>query len=340
MKKFLVKGLMLVSMLIIAVPFGFAGAEISKSAIPVPPAVASLPTITPEPWVKVSDNPGVFLEGPAFDKKGNLYVSSIFEGRIIKITPSKKLSTVYTDPKLQPDGIAIHKDGRLFVACLSTKIVAMNPDGTNVTEIKARFEGKPVVPNDLVFDNKGNLYVTDFIGTIAAPAGGVYRFSADFNTVKPVVQNLAGANGIGIAPPQVANVPGDIVLWASETGRGSLLRIETQPDGITLSHIAGLTYPYHFTGFPGPDSMAIDGAGNVYQALVFQGRVLILNRQGIPLANVLVPGREQAKQIVTANLAFKPGTDEVYMTTGGMGGAWIYKFKGLAPGMPMFSHQK
>lgn len=340
MKKLLMTNVALVGILMLTVSIGFAGPMISKSAIPVPPELASLPTITPEPWAKVSDNPGVFLEGPAFDRNGNLYVSSLFEGRIIKITPKKEVSTVYADPKLMPDGIAIHKDGRLFVACLSQKIVAMNPDGTNLTEIKARFEGKPVVPNDLVFDQKGNLYITDFIGTIGAPAGGVYRISADFKTVQPVVQNLAAANGIAIAPPEVANVPGDVVLWASETGRGALLRIETQPDGVTLAHIAGLTYPYHFTGFPGPDSMAVDSAGNVYQALVFQGRVLILNRQGIPLANVLVPGRDQAKQIVTANLAFKPGTDEVYLTAGGNGGAWIYKFKGLAPGIQMFSHQK
>ena len=38
-------------------------------------------------------------------------------------------------------------------------------------------------------------------------------------------------------------------------------------------------------------------------------------------------------------IAFKPGTDEVYIMAGGEGGAWIYKFRGLAQGLKLYSHQ-
>jgi lactonase len=73
--------------------------------------------------------------------------------------------------------------------------------------------------------------------------------------------------------------------------------------------------------------------------LVRQGRALILNSQGIPVANVLVPGRDEGENLGTTNLAFKPGTNEAFITAFGTDGAWIYAFRGLAEGLKLFSHQ-
>ena len=75
------------------------------------------------------------------------------------------------------------------------------------------------------------------------------------------------------------------------------------------------------------------------RALIFQGRFLILSPTGIPIAQVLIPGRDEGKLLRTTNIAFKPGTDQAYVTVSGKGGAWIYKFKGLAKGLTLFSHQ-
>ncbi len=311
---------------------GYADSTISKSLVPLPPSLKNLPKIKADPWLQV--DPGdLFLEGPAFDRNGNLFVSSIFDNRILKITPDKQVSTVLKQDGLLPDGIAIHKDGRLFLACLSGKIVAVNPDGSNMTEIRVKYNGFPKSANDLVFDSKGNLYVTDFIGTVSDPKGGVYRYSSDLKTIKPIFQNLASANGIGLFPK------GNI-LWVSETCRNALHRIQLLKDGITINPVAGAGIPYRFTGGPGGcDSLALDVDGNVYQAIIFQGRFLILNNRGIPVAQVLMPGRDKGKLLRTTNVAFKPGTNEVYVTVSGAGGAWIYKFRGLAKGLKLFSHQ-
>jgi lactonase len=332
MRKIYFIGVLVIMMWLAVLPITFAAPTISSSAVPVPPDLAGLPNIVPEAWVQIEDSPQTFLEGPAFDRAGNLFVSSVFDGRIFRITPDKKVTTIVNQQGLMPDGIAIHKDGRLFIACLTGKIMTINPDGSNLTAIEAKFQGKPQSANDLVFDQKGNFYVTDFTGTVSKPTGGVYRFSADLTKVQPVVENLASANGVRLS------AEGN-VLWVSETARNALLRLELQSDGISLVPITGNTYPYHFTGFPGPDSLALDQKGNVYQALIFQGRVQILNRSGIPLANVLLPDRDKGKHLGVTNLAFKPGTDQVYMTVFGDGGAWIYRFKGLAPGVTPFSHQ-
>lgn len=333
MIKIIVIGLMLIGMSIAVFSLAYAKSKMGKSEVPLPPSEANLPTIKAEPWLQVEPDPNVFLEGPSFDREGNLYVTSIFDGRVFKITPNKKVTTIFNKKGVLLDGTAIHKDGRLFVACLSGELIAMNPDGTNVTYIEPRYQGKPKSLNDLVFDSKGNLYVTDFTGNFADPTGGVYRFSSDFKTVNPVIERLASANGIALAPE-------GNVLWVSETCRNALLRLELLEDGITINPIAGATVPYRFTGGPGGcDSMRVDVEGNVYQCLIFQGRAMILNKRGVPVANVLIPGRDEGKHLGTTNLAFKPDTNEVFIMAWGKGGAWIYKFRGLAKGLKLFSHQ-
>jgi len=174
-----------------------------KSPVPLPPELLRLPAIKAEPWVCVEDNPGTFLEGPAFDREGNLFVSSIFDNRLLKITPKKKVSTVLQQPGLLPDGIAIHKDGRLFIACLSGKLMTVLPNGTRLTEIEPKFNGRPASLNDLVFDRHGNLYVTDFTGTLADPTGasigtprtshGLIRF---FSILRPPTASASPPRGM------------------------------------------------------------------------------------------------------------------------------------------------
>jgi lactonase len=95
---------------------------------------------------------------------------------------------------------------------------------------------------------------------------------------------------------------------------------------------------YYSAGSPGPDSNKVDSDGNLYQCIMGQGRIVVLNAQGIPVASVIIPGRDEGKLLRTTNLAFKPGTAEGYITTSGRGGAWIYRFTGLAEGLPLFSH--
>ncbi len=153
---------------------------------------------------------------------------------------------------------------------------------------------------------------------------------------------MAGANGISLSPymPDIypQPMPYAFDLWVAESGRNAIVRLRMLPDGVTPGHPRA-TYPYQFTGDAGPDSNKVDSKGNVYQALVPQGRILVLNNVGIPIAQVLIPGRDQGKNLVTTNMAFKPGTDEVYVTSSGTDGGWIFKFKALAEGPTLFSHQ-
>jgi lactonase len=310
----------------------FAGAQQGQSMVPLPLDLKGLPTVTAEPWLQIGESPSLFLEGPAFDRAGNLYISSLLDSRVLKITPEKKVTTILEQKGLLPNGIAFRKDGRMFIACSSGKLVSLNPDGTNVTDIAPRYQGKPVVFNDLVFDAKGNLYVTDFTGHVGNPSGGVYRFSADFTKIEPVLEGLSLANGIALTPSGKD-------LWVVETGRSDIVFVQLMNDGITIRPPAGCSVPYRFTG-GGCDSMAADAAGNAYVCINGQGRIVVLNPKGIPVANVLIPGRDEGMHLAVTNVKLKPGTDEGYATVSGKGGGWVYKFKGLAKALTLFSDQQ
>jgi lactonase len=303
-----------------------------KSPVPLPPDLQHLPVIEAELWVQISPDPDLRIEGPAFDREGNLFVTSPYHGRIYKVTPQKQVSLIFDNRNIRGIGCAIHKDGRLFLACGTGELFTINPDGSGFNPITARVNGKPGKMNDLVFDPQGNLYVTDFNGTVPNPTGGVYRFSGDFKKVDPVLEHLAGANGISLAPE-------GNVLWVAETFRNAILRIALEEDGVTVSSRDGVCYAYYSTGAPGgPDSNKVDREGNLYQAITMQGRVVVLNAQGIPVANVLIPGRDEGFHLRSTNLAFKPGTREGYVTAGGEGGPCVYRFPALAEGLLLFSH--
>jgi gluconolactonase len=51
-----------------------------------------------------------FLEGPAFDRAGNLWVVDIPHGRVFRISPSREWTLVATTGGW-PNGLAIHRDG-------------------------------------------------------------------------------------------------------------------------------------------------------------------------------------------------------------------------------------
>src|SRR5438309_5373094 len=56
-----------------------------------------------------------FLEGPTFDREGNLYVVDIPFGRIFRISPALEW-TVAAQYDGWPNGLALHRDGSLWIA--------------------------------------------------------------------------------------------------------------------------------------------------------------------------------------------------------------------------------
>jgi len=87
----------------------------TRGPVPIPPAERGLQTAMAEPYAKVMDQ-GVPLEGPCFDRAGNLLFTDASSGRILRLTPEKRLSTLLAPNDLNLGGLAIHRDGRIFAA--------------------------------------------------------------------------------------------------------------------------------------------------------------------------------------------------------------------------------
>ena len=56
-----------------------------------------------------------FLEGPSFDRAGNLWFVDIPFGRVFRLSPAGKCELVCQYDGW-PNGLKIHKDGRIFIA--------------------------------------------------------------------------------------------------------------------------------------------------------------------------------------------------------------------------------
>ena len=315
-----------------------------KGARPLPAAVAGLPCLEAELWREVC--PGselsVSLEGPIFDTAGNFYfccnaVDPAIGEKVMKITPDGEMTEFFRRPGMRITGLAVHKDGRIFGADLRGHIVILQPDGTCERAIPIRTpEGAFMAPDDLVFDDRGNLYFTDLRGWPGDPTGGLYRMTAesDYAGFELVLGNLCGPNGISFTPDYKA-------LWIGESGRKCLTRIELLPDGTPNFHGGFNVIPLSL-GVGIPDSNKVDSDGNVYQAVVKSGRVAISDPNGIQLANVLIPGRDEGLHLMSSNLVIRPGTDECYCVAGGEPGnpvgAAIFRFRALAPAQELYSH--
>src|SRR5512142_2538171 len=78
-----------------------------------------------------------FLEGPSFDREGNLYVVDVAWGRVFRISPAGDVALI-TEYDGEPNGLKIHKDGRIFIADYRNGIMLLDPASGRVTPLLER----------------------------------------------------------------------------------------------------------------------------------------------------------------------------------------------------------
>jgi gluconolactonase len=137
-----------------------------------------------------------FLEGPSFDRDGNLYCVDIPFGRIFRIDPKGAWDLV-AQYDGWPNGLKIHKDGRIFIADYKRGLMLLDAKTGRVeTVLETAFSEGFKGLNDLHFADNGDLYFTDQGQTgIADPSGRVYRLRAD-GSLERLVDNAPSPNGI------------------------------------------------------------------------------------------------------------------------------------------------
>jgi len=240
-----------------------------------------------------------FLEGPSFDRQGNLYCVDIPFGRIFRINPDGEFELV-VEYDGQPNGLKIHKDGRLLVADRLRGIVAIDPAERRVQYLVSgpdleRFKG----PNDLVFSPDGALYFTDQGMTdLADPTGKVFRLRPD-GRLEVMLDGLVSPNGIALDPT-------GRFLYVALTRANSIIKALLLPDG----RITRVQNFIQLSGGAGPDGLAVDEEGGIAIAHPELGAVWLFDARGQPKLRVnLSRGR------LGTNLAFGgPGGRRLYIT--------------------------
>jgi gluconolactonase len=137
-----------------------------------------------------------FLEGPSFDRKGNLWCVDIPFGRVFKVAPGGEW-TLVAEYDGWPNGLKIHKDGGVYLCDYRKGLLRLDPKSGRIetvlgTAFSESFKGL----NDLHFAGNGDLYFTDQGQSgIADPTGRVWRLRAS-GELQKLVSNAPSPNGV------------------------------------------------------------------------------------------------------------------------------------------------
>ncbi|EGE46596.1 SMP-30/gluconolactonase/LRE family protein [Streptomyces sp. SID4928] len=271
------------------------------------------------------------LEGPVFADDGGLIVVDVTapagKPKVMRVDVAKKTSrAVHTDDRGAYTSAQFSPyDGRLYLSDFAHgEIVSLAPDGSDPrTFFSGEVAGARMNPDDIAFDQEGNLYVSDSRGlSEGKPHGRVVRIGREGGGATVLAEDLAAPNGISFD----ADYRG---LWFSELteNRISYLRLD-EKGGVMSRHTAIRVDG----GLAQSDSIAVDADGNLYQGLHGRAAMAVYDRHGERLATVELPSRAEGLESAT-NVAVTPGGTRAYMTVSGPAGGYLYAFDALAEGV-------
>jgi gluconolactonase len=189
-----------------------------------------------------------FLEGPSFDRQGNLWCVDIPFGRVFRIDAEGtwELAAQYDG---WPNGLKIHRDGRIFITDYKRGIVVVDSGTGNVdffleTAFSESFKGL----NDLHFADNGDLYFTDQGQSgIADPSGRVWRLRAG-GELERLVSNAPSPNGITLNKKNSQ-------VYVAVTRAQQVWRLPLMPGGTPSKSGVALQLS---GGRAGPDGIEVD----------------------------------------------------------------------------------
>lgn len=297
-----------------------------KPAAAVTPAIAGV--VAAGTKIELIKEGFTGTEGPVALPDGSLIFTETQANRVTRIAQDGSTS-VFVEGSNGANGLGFTSNGDLYaVQVLKPRVGIIFPP-PKVKTLADNYEGKPFGrPNDLVVDQKGNVYFTDSganpqAAGQPAPANpvetakpAVYRISKQ-GEFKRLVADIERPNGIQLSPDEK-------VLYVANTLGEHLLAYDIAPDGTLgarrqFARLAGWTKTD--TGFSsGADGLAVDEAGRVYVAS--NAGIEVFSPKGEALGQIALPKKPQ-------NLAFA-GDDKKTLYVVGRGSA--YRIAVLTPG--------
>ncbi|MFN4145602.1 MAG: SMP-30/gluconolactonase/LRE family protein [Runella sp.] len=229
-----------------------------------------------------------FTEGPAVDKKGNVYFTDQPNDHIWKYSTDGQLS-LFKSNTGRSNGLYVDTKGNIIACADSNNQLWSISQKGKVTILLDNLQGRRFNgPNDLWIDAKGGIYFTDpyyqrSYWTRQKPdleKQNVYYLPKNATEARPVDTDLVQPNGI-------IGTPDGKHLFVADIRAQKTYKYDIQPDG-------SLTNRQLFVS-QGSDGMTLDNEGNLY--LTGKG-VTVYDAQGHKIENIPVPSNW------TANVTF------------------------------------
>jgi gluconolactonase len=226
-----------------------------------------------------------------------------------------------SNPNLkQTNGLTIYKDGSIFACEYGLgAILKISAEGTSKIFIDS-YKGKRFNrPNDLAFDDKGNLYFTEpnSYGKDILD-GRIFKVNMVTKDVTLLADSLAFPNGIAFSSHGKK-------LFVCESAQNRILTFKVNNDG-TLSD------KNVFAELPGgdPDGLAFDVEGNLYVAHFGGGAIYVLSPDGNIKEKIVTPGKKPS------NVEFGGENMRTLFITEDETNC-VYSTQVLTPGIKLFS---
>lgn len=264
-----------------------------------------------------------FLEGPSFDRAGNLYVVDIPFGRVFRVSPAGDAWVLVAEYDGWPNGLKVHRDGAAWIADYRRGILRLDPASGAVSPVlETRHSEGFKGCNDLFFAPNGDLYFTDQGQTgLHDPTGRVYRLGAADGRLERLIGTVPSPNGL------VLNLAGTRLLVAA-TRANAVWSLPLMGDGSVSK--AGL-FVQLSGGVAGPDGLALDEAGGLWACHLGIG-AWRFDARGLPTHLVEAP-----EGALWTNLAFGgPDGRGLFITDSAAGE--IVRAEVPFAGAPLFSH--
>ena len=251
-------------------------------------------------------------EGPLY-VDGSLYYVGWISNTLSK-WDGKKTTVLNHTPGCGHNGLALTHHKTFILACTNDPgaILELDMSGKQLRRWDADSKGRAFDGgiNDVVVTANGGVYATVFgpyVGLPTSVIGRILYLAPASQKWIEVADDLNYANGVGVSPDQKT-------LYVSQTVGNCMLKFSINADG-SLSHRSNfallnlLTRNRVESWWIGPDSMKIDGKGNIYVAQWFGGKILKLSAEGKLLHTFQI-----AAGYGTTNVAFGDGGRELYVT--------------------------
>jgi gluconolactonase len=262
-----------------------------------------------------------FLEGPSFDREGNLWFVDIPFGRIFRISKSGSWDLV-TQYDGWPNGLKFHKDGRAFICCYKQGLLSLDTKTGKIENVLGSMysEGFKGL-NDLHFASNGDLYFTDQGQTgLHDPTGRLFRLRPS-GQLDVVLQGIPSPNGL------VMNLD-ETAVYLAVTRDNAIWRVPLLADGTATK----VGVYIHMSGGGGPDGVALDAEGGLAVCHVGFGAVWVFSPRGEPLYRIDSP-----EGLYTTNCAYGDHDRRTLYVVESRSGC-ILKARLPVAGRPMYSH--